>query len=255
MKKWLILLFGSVVITSCATPIEVATIPQNQRVISAINAMPKGGGYSTRAVAHNSLSHSIKVQGNELNLSPRVARPSYCSGATYLVLLEMVRAAQERGDFQLSQQEALALRMTGQADGVNAWGRWNANGPGAAKIIHDLKIGYNFESYAKARPGDFMKMFWTDEIGKYERGHLVVYLGSYQHNGIEYVRFWSSNQPKGYGMKSVPKSSIKWAIFSRITKLENIKRVDSLPRTDQFLADMLTKKFTRAQVRRKVGMR
>jgi hypothetical protein len=255
MRGRLLLLLVSVVVTSCAAPIKVDTIPQNQEVITAINKMPSGGGYSTRAVAHNSLARSIRVDGSGLNLQPKVARPSYCSGATYLVLLEMVKAAEARGEFRLSQQEALALRMTGQADGVNAWGRWNANGPGAAKIIHDLKIGYNFESYAKARPGDFMKIFWNDEIGKYERGHLVVYLGSYRHNGVDYVRFWSSNQPKGYGMKSVPKDTIKWAIFSRITNLKNIKRVDALSEKDQFLADMLKRKFSRAEVRRKCEIR
>ncbi|MGJ8672109.1 hypothetical protein [Rubritalea sp.] len=254
MKKGLLLLSMLAVMSSCAAPIKVATIPQNQNVISAINTMPSGGGYSTRSAAHNALSRSIGVNSGGLLLSPKVARPSYCSGATYLVLLEMVKAAEARGEFKLSQQEALALCMTGQADGVNAWGRWNANGPGAAKMIHDLKLGYNFESYAKARPGDFMKIFWTDEIGKHEHGHLVVYLGIHRHQEVDYVRFWSSNQPKGYGMKSVLKTSIKWAIFSRVTQLENIKRVDQLSVKDPFLADMLTHRFSRAEVRKKVGI-
>ncbi|MFC5050336.1 hypothetical protein ACFPK9_06905 [Rubritalea spongiae] len=252
MKRGLWLLLVLVGMTSCAAPIKVTTIPRNQAVIDAINTMPKGGGYSTQPVAHTALSHSIAVDAKGLCLAPQKACPSYCSGATYLVLLEMVKAAEARGEFKLSEGEASALLMTGQADGVNAWGRWNANGPGAAKMIHDLKIGDNFESYAKAQPGDFMKIFWTEEIGKYEHGHLVIYLGSYRHNGVDYVRFWSSNQPKGYGMKSVPKSSIMWAIFSRITKLENIKRVDSLSYQDSFLADMLTRKFSRAEVRSKV---
>ena len=37
-----------------------------------------------------------------------------------------------------------------------------------------------------------MKIFWTGEIGKLERGHSVVYLGSGVANGEETVTFWSN---------------------------------------------------------------
>lgn len=240
---------------SCSTQLDVETIPQNEPVIRAVEKMPKRGGYSTGSHASYSLSKAIKVYSTGLKVSPHKAKPSYCSGATYLALLEMVEVAQQRGDFQLSEAEALALLVYGQADGVGVWGRWNANGPGAAKLVHDLGMGINFESYSKAQPGDFMKIFWTDEIGKREFGHLVVYLGSYQQGGIDYVRFWSSNKPAGYGVKSVPKEAVKWAIFTRITNLRKIKAVDSLAYEDHFLSSMLTHSYSRSQVRSRCGIR
>jgi hypothetical protein len=245
----------SVLLASCSTKLDVVTIPQNEAVIRSVEKMPRAGGYSTGSHANYSLSKAIKVYSTGVKVSPHKAKPSYCSGATYLALLEMVESAQQRGDFQLSDAEALALLVYGQADGHGVWGRWNANGPGAAKLVHDLGMGINFESYSKAQPGDFMKIFWSDEIGKNEFGHLVVYLGSYQHDGVDYVKFWSSNQPSGYGVKSVPKSAVKWAIFTRITNLSKIKGVDALSTEDHFLSSMLTRSYSRAQARRKCGIR
>ena len=234
--------------TSCATQLDVVTIAQNDPVIRAIEKMPRGGGYSTRAKAHQALSHSIRsARGGGLEL--KAAKPSYCSGATYHVLLAMVQEEIEAGTLELSAREVQSLLMRGQGDGFGVWGRWNANGPGAAKLIKDLGMGINFESYEKAQPGDFMKIFWTKEIGKSERGHLVVYLGTYQHHGEEFVKFWSSNQPGGYGVKAVPKKAVKWAIFTRITQVHKIKNVDKLAAEDAFLKNMLTRSYSRATVR------
>ncbi|MEO1858183.1 MAG: hypothetical protein ABGY95_12575 [Rubritalea sp.] len=235
---------------SCTTQLNVVTIPQNEPVIKGIEKMPRGGGYSTRPEAHNAMGKSIRPsRRGGLDLRPRMARPSYCSGATYHVLLGMAQEAIVAGALELNPSEIQRLLMLGQGDGVGVWGRWNANGPGAAKLAKDLGMGINFESYARAHPGDFMKIFWTDKIGKYEHGHLVVYLGTYQLHGEEYVKFWSSNQPGGYGVKSVPKKSIKWAIFTRVTNIQKIKNVDSLPREDEFLKKMLTRSYSRAAVR------
>lgn len=239
-----------VVCASCTTQLDVMTIPQNEPVIRAVERMPRGGGYATNLKAHQALSHSIRPQrGGGLDLRASKAKPSYCSGATYHVLLAMVQEAIDAGSLELSPSELQALMMRGQGDGIGVWGRWNANGPGAAKLVKDMGMGINFESYEKAQPGDFMKMFWTDQIGKYEHGHLVVYLGTYQMHGEDYVKFWSSNQPRGYGVKSVPKRSIKWAIFTRITKISNIKNVDSLSHEDKFLSSMLRRSYSRSTVR------
>lgn len=242
-------------LASCSTQLDVVTIPQNEPVIRAVEKMPRAGGYSTGRHANYALSKAIKVYSTGLKVSPHKAKPSYCSGATYLALLEMVEAAQLRGDFKLSEAEALALLVYGQADGHGVWGRWNANGPGAAKLVHDLGMGINFESYSKAQPGDFMKIFWSNEIGKNEFGHLVVYLGTSQHDGVDQVKFWSSNQPSGYGVKLVPKSAVKWAIFTRVTNLSKIKGADELSAEDPFLSSMLTRSYSRSQVRRRCGIR
>ena len=77
------------------------------------------------------------------------------------------------------------------------------------------KLGRNFDDFAQAMPGDFMKIFWSSEVGKYERGHSVIFLGMEKQYGLDYVRFWSSNIPLGYGIKTVPRSKIIHAIFSQ----------------------------------------
>ncbi|PQJ27933.1 hypothetical protein [Rubritalea profundi] len=235
---------------SCTTQLDVVTIPQNEPVIRAVEKMPRGGGYSTRPKAHHGLSHSIRAgRRGGLDLRAGKAKPSYCSGATYHVLLSMVQEGIDAGVLELSSSEVQALMMQGQGDGIGIWGRWNSNGPGAAKLVKDLRMGINFESYEKAQAGDFMKIFWSDQIGKHEYGHLVVYLGTHQLHGEEYVKFWSSNQPRGYGVKSVPKRAIKWAVFTRITNITNIKNVDSLSHEDTFLSGMLRRSYSRATVR------
>ncbi|MDA7684152.1 hypothetical protein OAF17_03415 [Akkermansiaceae bacterium] len=44
------------------------------------------------------------------------------------------------------------------------------------------------------------------------------------------------------------------AIFSRITRPQNVVKVSSLPANSKFLADMLSKSFTIDEVQRKVGI-
>src|SRR5690606_37168739 len=115
----------------------------------------------------------------------------------------------------------------------------NANGPGAARLFHELGLGRNFDRYEEARPGEFMKIFWTTEVGSRERGHLVVYLGRRTVNGEERVRFWSSNQPGGYGEKEVPRARIAHALFSRLENPQAFAAAPSLPKTDPYLASLL----------------
>ena len=129
-------------------------------------------------------------------------------------------------------------------DGEKVFGRWNANGPGTAKLFADLGCGVNFTSFESARPGDFLKLWWTEAIGGKERGHLVVYLG---HNDQE-VTFWSANEPGGYGRKSVRRTQIKHHLFSRLTRPSRLPRVTRLSSSDPFLADMLRRDFTWSQV-------
>ncbi len=129
-----------------------------------------------------------------LRVNPSVARTTYCSGATYLVFVRAIQLLLPQSAFADGLAEALAIK--GQPDGVGVWGRWNANGPGTACLFHELGLGHNFTSFEAARPGDFMKIFWTDAVGRREHGHSVIYLGGEQQNGIEMIRFWSSNKPR-----------------------------------------------------------
>ncbi|MDA8876447.1 hypothetical protein N9268_02525 [Akkermansiaceae bacterium] len=237
----------------CTEAVKVA--PNfNALVLSAITKMPKKGNYATNRDAAVGLRNSMVYRGGKLVVNAKHALPSFCSGATYLAFLYAVKEAENKGLVKLNQTSAVKLLARGQADGSGVWGRWNANGPGTAGLFHETGIGINFESYDRAQAGDFMKIFWNDEIGKKERGHSVIYLGRDQKDGETRVRFWSSNQPDGYGEKAVPISKIKWAIFSRITRPQNVVKVSSLPANSQFLSDMLSKSFTTDEVRKKVGI-
>jgi hypothetical protein len=131
------------------------------------------------------------------------------------------------------------LPVMDHRDGHGVFGRWNANGPGAAKLVADLGAGVNFTSWDEARPGDFLKIWWTEAIGGRERGHLVVYLG----HDAETVRFWSSNQPGGYGVKQVPRSSCRRVLFTRISRPERFRGAGALAGRDEWLERMLRDDF------------
>ena len=225
--------------------------PYNDLILSQISKMPKGGGYSTQKAAFNGISNSIYTASGQLSVIPKAAQPSFCSSATYLVFLKTLASLQKAGIIDLSKKELERLKYNEEDDGHGFWGRWNANGPGVAKLFRDLNIGENFEDYGKAQAGDFMKIFWNDSIGKNEHGHLVIYLGRRWKAGKEYIKFWSSNQPNGYGVKEVPRDTVSWAIFSRFANHKNVKKVSRMRGSDSFLIDMLSKDYTRDEVRKK----
>lgn len=217
----------------------------NDAVVEQIRSMPAGGGYATSLAAHQGLAASV-TPGRIAGIQPRSAMPGYCSGATYLVFLKTLAALQKSGALAISPEtwEALVPRLRPDGadtlpDGESLWGRWNANGPGTARLFYELGLGRNFTKFSEARPGDFLKIFWTDDVGKKERGHSVIFLGIETANGAEHVRFWSSNQPDGFGEKSVPRKKIARAIFSRLEHPEKISGWRALPARDAYLAGLL----------------
>jgi hypothetical protein len=214
--------------------------PFNRQVLAAIKTMPVGRGYDASQAAVDRLAACVTVQDGVIRQDLVAAKASFCSGATYVVFLRALESLRKEGRLKLSDAAVRRFAQLGVKDGELAFGRWNANGPGTAKLFAELKCGRNFTDYEKARPGDFMKIWWTDEIGGKERGHSVVYLGS---NGSE-VRFWSANQPTGYGIKSVEKATIRRVLFSRLERLERLESVTQLSPKSSFLADMLSKPFT-----------
>ena len=237
---FLILAFSACTVPSQSSP---AIGDFNRVTLQAIKSMPEGGGYSGTDATKNKLVLAARENGNGLTFSPTLARPSFCSGATYLVLLKTL---QETG--QVTPHLAMTLMVApDQKDGAGLFGRWNANGPGCAKLVADLDCGVNFTSWEKARPGDFLKIWWNENIGGKERGHHVVYLSHDANN----VRFWSSNQPGGYGEKTVPLAKCKRILFTRITKPQNIKNAPKLPPTDPWLERMLREDFTWQEVQAK----
>ncbi|NDG73113.1 MAG: hypothetical protein EBY32_17795, partial [Proteobacteria bacterium] len=167
----------------------------NAIVLEQIRKMPEGGGYATTREAHQALSSAVAMSPLGLRVESSKAQPSYCSGATYLLFLKTLVAAEKQGLCPQGLTASEFLLPKAMPDGVGIWGRWNANGPGTARLFHELGLGKNFTAWEEARPGDFMKIFWSSDVGKKERGHLVVFLGTETKDGVEHVRFWSSNKP------------------------------------------------------------
>lgn len=227
----------------------------NKLVLEQIREMPRGGGYAINQVALIRLRSAAHFQSGKFVLLPNNASPSFCSGATYLIFLKTIEDLRSEGALQLDYDTLMELMIrNGQRDGQGVWGRWNANGPGTARLFHELGLGRNFIEFEAARPGDFMKIFWTTEIGKAERGHSVIYLGREQRDGVEHIRFWSSNLPGGYGEKSVPRTKIARAIFSRLERPENLVRVKAMPALDSYLAGLLTRSSDLSEAKSKCGI-
>ena len=212
----------------------------NRLILDSVRQMPSMGGYSPSTAANHALNQAVSDSKGTLRVDPSHAMPSYCSGATYLVFLKTLAGLQSYGTLPLTPGTVAALRPTGQPDGTGIWGRWNANGPGTARLFHELELGSNFSDLSAALPGDFLKIFWNDGIGASEHGHSVIFLGVETKEGVPCVKFWSSNTPGGYGEKSVPRSKIHRMLFSRLKHPENINRpLSSL--TDSYLSSLVNR--------------
>ena len=240
--------------TTVAT--EAGAAPYNALVLTQIRAMPQLGGYSASHQASVRLGSAVGLGGPYgLAIEASRACPSYCSGATYLLFLKTVNALIARGDLPADDRMFAALLINGQRDGEGVWGRWNANGPGTARLFYELGCGVNFSDFAKAQPGDFMKVFWNDHVGKREHGHSVVFLGEETVNGVPSVHFWSSNIGMGYGDKYVARSKISAAIFSRLTKPAALVRAPALsPKVDPYLASLTSTDSSLAEAGRMCGL-
>ncbi|EDY17586.1 conserved hypothetical protein [Chthoniobacter flavus Ellin428] len=230
-------------------------IDLNEIIRQKIASMPVGGSYRANSIAIAALRQSIQLTDSQLAINPHVAQPSFCSGATYLVFLSVLKQLARDGQIQL---DAVTLRslliQEPQPDGNGVWGRWNANGPGTARLFYETGIGYNFTSLEEARPGDFLKIFWHDEIGARETGHSVVYLGTVNTPQGQAVRYWSSNLANGYGEAIVPRQRIRRMLFSRLVHPERIQQVNALSPRDAYLAAMLQRDSTPEEMYRMVGV-
>ncbi len=210
----------------------------NQLVLSSVRTMPAGGGYSAGSTATQALRNAALLHDDVLAINASRAMPSYCSGATYLVFLKVISTLQSEQRLALSPSVLASLLPRGQPDGTGIWGRWNANGPGTARLFAELHLGQNFSDLTRAHPGDFLKIWWTDSIGSSEHGHSVIFIGTENHAGIPYLSFWSSNVPGGFGLKSVPLSRVHRMLFSRLEYPEHLSATLSLPASDHYLSSL-----------------
>jgi hypothetical protein len=229
-------LFG-ILFTGCLSlndlPAQSPPLPLNEVILQQIKQMPIGGKYSTSQVATSRFQAAVHFESGKLFVQPDTATPSYCSGATYLVFLKTIEALRDRGDLQLNPETLESLLIRGQRDGQGIWGRWNANGPGTARLFFELG---------------------SEEVGRAEHGHSVIYLGMEKRSGREYVRFWSSNIPLGYGERSVPRTRVVHAIFSRLSAPSNLARIEQVPSLDPYLASLERVRSSYVEAKEKCGM-
>jgi len=170
------------------------------------------------------------------------------------VFIRTIEALRERGQLRLDYSTLERLIIRDQRDGEGVWGRWNANGPGTARLFHELALGRNFDNIDSAKPGDFMKIFWSRAVGRNEHGHSTIFLGMENRPDGQYVRYWSSNVPSGYGEKSVPRSKIAYAIFSRLETPANLTRINNAPFVDTYLASLLRSRSSISEAGAKCGL-
>ena len=226
----------------------------NSLILEQMEKMPSGGKYSVSHFAKIKLQSAAHFESGKFFVIPTKPYVSFCSGATYLVFIRTIEELRDRGQLQLDFATLNQLIIRDQHDGEGVWGRWNANGPGTARLFYQLGLGRNFTDFAQAQPGDFMKIFWNNNVGRRESGHSVIFLGTSQHPDGEYVRFWSSNIGMGYGEKEVPRKKVAYAIFSRLEAPANLTRIHDVPTVDAYLASLLRKKSNFAEARQKCGI-
>ncbi|HEY6071231.1 MAG TPA: hypothetical protein VIU85_07660 [Chthoniobacterales bacterium] len=248
MRKLTALLF------ICAISASAKAATYNSLILEQMRKMPSGGKYSVSHFAKIKLQSAAHFESGKFFVIPTKPYVSFCSGATYLVFIKTIEELRDRGQLQLDYATLNQLIIRDQHDGEGVWGRWNANGPGTARLFYELGLGKNFSDFSQAQPGDFMKIFWNNNVGKRESGHSVIFLGTSQHKDGEYVRYWSSNIGMGYGEKEVPRSKIANAIFSRLETPANLARINSAPSTDSYLGSLLRKKSNFAEARQKCGI-
>lgn len=233
----------------------------NRIVLQAVAEMPEGGGYDVTRASGQALMNAVHI-GPDFRVESALAKPSFCSTATYLVLLSTLARLREAGrlDVPLASLQLLApptsLDSLMNDDGKGLWGRWNANGPGTAVMFHQLGIGTNFTDWSKKRPGDFMKIWWNDSVGKKETGHSVIYLDERTNpqTGTPEVLYFSSGKPHGYAHVWVAREKIVHVLFSRLTTPANLTRATALPEVDGYLASLLTTESSFAEAKQQAGV-
>ncbi len=178
-------------------------------MLAAIDSFPKHGGYYTGFFPNDVFpktawqglheAYAMGLEDNRPTFDPALAQPSFCSSATYSVLIKALMLWDTEGRIgreawvnmkpYVLLEDALNPDGLMQDDGVGCWGRANANGPGVGVLVAELGAGYNFAAYrgamternketpterymtdeewcsqdvwSRAVPGDVMKIFWN----------------------------------------------------------------------------------------------
>jgi hypothetical protein len=229
-------------------------VDYNAMVLDVIKDLPTGGGYSIGSDFVSPAVQAHNIGGGRWELRVYDGFPSHCTSATYALFAHLVAVLQNSGRISLTPDQLQTLEVkrrladgTQLVDGQGPYWIFNSNGAGVAALFKHTGIGASFrdENLAYARPGDFLKMFWNDNVGASEHGHQVVYLGRRDVGGRDMVCFWGSQHQTvkkrsggkeplyfpfeaggkvvdGYGKACRPRTDIKEMIFSRISCMEHL---------------------------------
>src|SRR5947207_733916 len=149
----------------------------NGLILEQVKNMPSGGRYSVSHFATIKLQSAAHFESGKFFIIPTAPFPSFCSGATYIVFIKTIEALRASGALQVDFATLDQLVIRDQHDGEGIWGRWNANGPGTARLFYELGLGRNFTDFNHARPGDFMKIFWNKNVGRRETPRVSCQIG------------------------------------------------------------------------------
>lgn len=216
MKSKFIIVVALLLSCLSATAGELVNWEWQRAMIAAIDSFPHRGGYYTggrpnatfATTTWQGLHRAFKMSKNDKcpQFNPREAQPSFCSSATYAVLVKALLIWDKNGAIStaawrnmkpyLGVKDELNPEGIGQDDGVGIWGRANANGPGLAVLVHELDAGYSFTAFrgalndsVKETPGE---QYLTDEQW---RNHPVWRQAV---RGDLMKIFWNRNESRGH---------------------------------------------------------
>jgi hypothetical protein len=226
----------------------------NAMILDIIKGLPSGGGYSRGSSFQLPTITAHNIGADRWEMRVYDGFPSHCTSATYAVFARLVSVLLDNGRIALDGEQIATLsaknRMPDGAtlvDGQGPFQIFNANGAGVAALLKHTGTGRNFrdDKLLYARAGDFLKLFWNDNVGASEQGHQVIYLGHKTVGSRDMVCFWGSqhqNRKKrsggtealyfpaaegakvvdGYGEACRPRADIKAMVFSRVTCMEHL---------------------------------
>lgn len=229
-------------------------VDYNAMVLDIIGGLPTGGGYSVGSDFVSPAVQAHAIGGGRLEMRVYDGFPSHCTSATYALFARLVAVLQNDGRINLNAEQMRALEVnrrmadgTQLVDGQGPYWIFNSNGAGVAALFKHAGIGMSFrdDKLVYARAGDFLKLFWNENVGASEKGHQVVYLGRRDVGGRDMICFWGSQRQKtkkrgsgaeplyfpakaggkvvdGYGQVCRPRADIKEMVFSRITCMEHL---------------------------------
>ena len=191
----------------CISGLRASATDWNECVLAAVDSFPERGGYYTGGRPNADFSKTTIQALNEAfqmdsadnrpSFTPALAQPSFCSSATYAVLIKALLMWDTGNNISREAWENMRPLAT-EDDGFGFWGRANANGPGLGVLVHELGAGNSIAAFRgaysernresdnerylsdeewaadsvwdKAMPGDFMKLFWNrNPSGKRQR--------------------------------------------------------------------------------------